>query len=186
MTATDLTAHHSEKHAVESTESPNAPEVSCEQKSGHHWKQRQNMKLTGTIVRQLETSLSAEQNEQSPDRTIESKPSTNNMKCEIPEGLINPLVCADLRHSFECYACGKLFMNNQALRNHSYVHTGEKPYSCPECFKRFRDRSNLKRHSRLHSGVKSYVCEVCGKMFSQSSNLNTHRSTHGMFSMPRK
>lgn len=77
-----------------------------------------------------------------------------------------------------CRLCGKRFANPSALKIHSVVHTGEKPYSCNVCGKGFTQKGNLKSHQRVHTGEKPHHCVKCGKSFSQKISLKQHLMAH--------
>lgn len=77
-----------------------------------------------------------------------------------------------------CRLCGKRFANPSALKIHSVVHTGEKPYSCNVCGKSFTQKGNLKSHQRIHTGEKPHHCVKCGKSFSQKISLKQHLMAH--------
>ena len=53
---------------------------------------------------------------------------------------------------FTCPECNKPFVSKQNLKEHHYIHTGEKPFPCdePGCLKRFRQVSQLSIHKRIH------------------------------------
>ena len=54
--------------------------------------------------------------------------------------------------SFICQECNKLFVSKQNLKEHHFIHTGEKPFPCDEsgCCKRFRQVSQLSIHKKIH------------------------------------
>ena len=47
---------------------------------------------------------------------------------------------------YKCEVCEKRFITLQALRNHSSVHTGEKPFKCEVCEKSFTRSVDIERH----------------------------------------
>lgn len=62
---------------------------------------------------------------------------------------------------FKCEQCSKCFASKQNLKEHSYIHTGERFYKCPElnCGKRFKQPSQLLVHNRIHLRAKSLISE---------------------------
>ena len=54
--------------------------------------------------------------------------------------------------NYKCQVCSKHLASRQALREHSYLHTGERPYVCrhPGCQMSFRQGSQLSVHKRTH------------------------------------
>jgi hypothetical protein len=54
-----------------------------------------------------------------------------------------------------CKYCFKDLSSRQNLKEHIYIHTGEKPYICtePGCNQTFRQGSLLSIHRRIHSEV---------------------------------
>lgn len=58
-----------------------------------------------------------------------------------------------------CKYCFKKLSSGQSLREHLYIHTGEKPYLCnePGCNKAFRYGSLLSIHKRIHKEVKQGI-----------------------------
>ena len=57
---------------------------------------------------------------------------------------------------FQCSECKKVLRTKQSLKEHSYTHTGQKPYKCNEqgCTKVFRQSSQLSYHKKIHSEIK--------------------------------
>ena len=78
-------------------------------------------------------------------------------------------------------------MTRGHLRDHSRMHTNDRPYICKICSQGFMRSSTLKVHSRIHSGERPYICPFpgCGKTFTESGNLNTHKKLHNPEKVPR-
>lgn len=55
-------------------------------------------------------------------------------------------------NKFQCLVCKKLLASRQNLKEHSYIHSGEKPYACqePGCFLSFRQGTHLSAHKKSH------------------------------------
>lgn len=49
-----------------------------------------------------------------------------------------------------CTICGKYFPGKSALRTHSVVHTGERPYECLLCGRRLSTKQGRTRHEKKH------------------------------------
>ncbi|CAH0404144.1 unnamed protein product [Chilo suppressalis] len=78
-----------------------------------------------------------------------------------------------------CEVCGRMFQSQALLKDHRWVHTGERPFSCESCGKCFRMKQRLVAHRRVHSEQKpTYPCLHCGKHFSTHSNRQRHMFIH--------
>lgn len=51
-------------------------------------------------------------------------------------------------------------------------------FECPECHKIFAERKILRRHLKIHSPIKPHVCTECDMSFAESSNLSKHMKKH--------
>src|SRR5258706_9951659 len=56
--------------------------------------------------------------------------------------------------------------------------TAKKKHECTVCGKAFERVSNLKQHSIIHSGEKPFKCDTCGKCFNRKGHLNRHKMIH--------
>ncbi|XP_013786225.1 zinc finger protein 2 homolog [Limulus polyphemus] len=79
---------------------------------------------------------------------------------------------------FKCPHCKYSTNRSSDMRNHTVVHTNERPHQCNLCGKRFTERGRLRKHVLTHTGEKPFGCDVCGKKFSQRSHLNIHMRIH--------
>ncbi|CAG9322797.1 unnamed protein product [Blepharisma stoltei] len=60
---------------------------------------------------------------------------------------------------FQCNFCMKILSSKQNLKEHTFTHSGEKPYVCkePGCGMKFRQGSQLSSHKRVHVAIKAYT-----------------------------
>ena len=67
----------------------------------------------------------------------------------------------NLDDTLRCTYCQKLLSTKQSLREHTYAHTGERPYKClePGCTKSFRQGSLLTIHRKVHLGIVKNISE---------------------------
>lgn len=88
-------------------------------------------------------------------------------------------VCVDNKNTyFICGECGKRFKVLSKLTEHSFLHTGERPYVCEKCNRGFHSMKTLKKHMLIHAGARVISCDVCNKIFNHISALKTHAVVH--------
>ena len=55
--------------------------------------------------------------------------------------------------------------------------SGSGIFSCPDCLKIFHSKSKLKQHSLIHTGQRPFGCTICLQTFNVVSNLRRHMRT---------
>ncbi|XP_028164132.1 zinc finger protein 260-like isoform X2 [Ostrinia furnacalis] len=78
-----------------------------------------------------------------------------------------------------CEQCGRIFQSMALLKDHMWVHTGEKRFKCDRCEKSFTQKTNLVFHMRVHGASRpTYECPLCGKHFAFYNNRRRHMFIH--------
>jgi len=93
----------------------------------------------------------------------------------------------NVKNQYICEQCNKVFTAITSYRDHSHVHSQNKPYNCPKCPDNFSHRNNFMKHLALFhedeplSNYKDYwrfACEKCGKVLKSIYSLDYHLKTH--------
>uniref|UniRef100_A0A8C6SGT2 C2H2-type domain-containing protein n=1 Tax=Neogobius melanostomus TaxID=47308 RepID=A0A8C6SGT2_9GOBI len=105
-----------------------------------------------------------------------------------------------------CSFCNKICSNEEKLRDHMMLHTGERtlqgnavenpdtqtpkkskkqkkkseerPFNCYVCKMAFKSSYNLRKHMYQHTGKRVYACSVCDDSFKRKWELDWHMSNH--------
>ncbi|KAH7708405.1 hypothetical protein AAVH_24347 [Aphelenchoides avenae] len=81
---------------------------------------------------------------------------------------------------YKCAHCDFRAIGPYAVKEHSRIHTGVRPFACSKCHKRFRTKKLLSSHETTHATVKRHKCDKCN--FSSKGRpamLYHQRKTHG-------
>ncbi|KAK9512983.1 hypothetical protein O3M35_001281 [Rhynocoris fuscipes] len=73
-----------------------------------------------------------------------------------------------------CQICGRVLSTRATLKEHMFIHSGEKPFECQLCGRKIRHRANFIIHVQGHSLGQPHLCLTCGMGFSRKSELNSH------------
>ncbi|XP_050724149.1 zinc finger protein PLAGL1-like isoform X3 [Eriocheir sinensis] len=79
---------------------------------------------------------------------------------------------------YSCDICKKVFLSPGKLKQHSYSHTGERPFSCVLCHKAFSSRFKLVRHQLIHTTERQHQCPRCERSFHRKDHLKNHIQIH--------
>ena len=80
--------------------------------------------------------------------------------------------------NFHCNYCPKSFGQLGNLRDHIYIHTGERPRICDVCNRTFIQLSHLNRHKVSHvSEERPYICGGCKKEYVSPQDVRDHLKT---------
>ncbi|EDW72945.1 uncharacterized protein Dwil_GK16907 [Drosophila willistoni] len=86
-----------------------------------------------------------------------------------------------------CPDCGKGFNHIGNMKLHyKVVHLKVKDFCCRFCPKRFAKKHYLREHEYIHTGERPYECKVCGNRFRQECVLKIHMKVHNKPPKPPK
>lgn len=150
-------------------------------------KNRKTVEFSATCKRQLFNTS----HEQSENTTVDSPDAQEPVAPAEPTGSgdSNPSIVQEsqktlptigqiLRGRHVCQVCSKSFLSPCKLTQHSYSHTGEKPFVCKHCSKAFSSKFKLVRHVLIHSDQRQYHCTICERTFHRKDHLKNHAKVH--------
>lgn len=146
---------------------------------------RKTSQLLTTCKRQLfdisyqqpeNMGISVDTHKQTVNECTESGESSNISTQDSQQQL--PVVSQMLRGRHVCQVCSKSFTSPCKLTQHSYSHTGEKPFVCKHCSKAFSSKFKLVRHVLIHSDQRQYHCTICDRTFHRKDHLKNHAKVH--------
>ena len=87
-----------------------------------------------------------------------------------------------MRRPYECNypECDKTFTTRFSLSRHIHTHASAKQFICVICYKKFSLGQYLKEHTYIHTGQKPFKCpqEGCTRTFRQAGKLSLHKRLH--------
>ncbi|XP_073983439.1 uncharacterized protein isoform X2 [Rhodnius prolixus] len=87
---------------------------------------------------------------------------------------LNTHMRARSKLGLSCQVCGRVLSTKATLKEHMFIHSGEKPFECQLCGRKIRHRANFIIHVQGHSLGQPHVCTTCGMGFAKKSELNSH------------
>ena len=87
-----------------------------------------------------------------------------------------------MKRPYECKvaSCDKSYTTRFSLRRHIASHSAIKQHVCVLCFKTFTLAQYLKEHTYIHTQQKPFKCdfEGCNRAFRQAGKLSMHKKVH--------
>jgi uncharacterized Zn-finger protein len=69
-------------------------------------------------------------------------------------------------------SCTRVYLGRKNLQKHlDLAHSTDSQNVCEICNKHLSSKQNLKEHMFIHSGEKPFVCDQCGASYRQLSQL---------------
>lgn len=92
--------------------------------------------------------------------------------CERAKGQIKQ--CSE---GFKCLICKRVYTSKYTAIEHTFVHTGERPFKCALCSQAFAQRNALSIHRRKHHGfvIRKHIKCACSKRFFLKSKYKEHK-----------
>lgn len=105
---------------------------------------------------------------------IESSQETDLTPFENARGKIK--ACSE---GYKCLICKKIYLSKYTALDHTFVHTGEKPFKCAFCPQTFAQRNALTTHRKNRHGyvMKKHIRCACSKSFFDNSRYKAHKLT---------
>ncbi|CAD6188989.1 unnamed protein product [Caenorhabditis auriculariae] len=80
----------------------------------------------------------------------------------------------DLKGSFPCSVCGKIFCHSSSLSRHR-MQAHFKSYTCTQCSQEISSNETLRSHMfRMHSISRMFMCRCCNWAFPDKTSLHIH------------
>ncbi|XP_013163463.1 PREDICTED: zinc finger protein 708-like [Papilio xuthus] len=74
----------------------------------------------------------------------------------------------------KCDQCDKTFVDRSAMRNHLFIHMGDKEFSCPHCDKKFLFKRAMEVHRATHDPDARIYCYSCDLSFKNEMSYKQH------------
>ncbi|KAJ3007180.1 UNVERIFIED_CONTAM: hypothetical protein HDU68_003664 [Siphonaria sp. JEL0065] len=107
---------------------------------------------------------------------------------EVKEEPVKPSNPVPEQHSFihsgerpfKCESCEAAFTRKEDLKTHVFTHTGERPLKCHLCDAAFAHAKSLKMHIMGHTGERPFLCQElgCTLGFKTNQELKAHAKKH--------
>ncbi|CAL8080186.1 unnamed protein product [Orchesella dallaii] len=85
---------------------------------------------------------------------------------------------------YSCDQCNKVCKDVGALKAHSRIHSGEKPFGCDLCKEMFTTKVAVQKHKIKEHGAPKFACKYCDKEYTEIKSLNSHIALHEGRALP--